>query len=285
MSNLLPIKKIYCDTKFRRADSKSTSNFKIDLPVTLKLPDNCVFYVDDVSIPYAWHTVIANVNDKLYFRISDPSYILPDYLHADYIITLDSKTYTGTQFTAMIASKVTAATSGAAVTSSYDTQTKRMSISVGTLDVNFFTDKELTDPTYNIGWGGTAYNVNNLNSANELISNEVLPSPVGTTASPAEYYLMLTPIRNIYMRSPNLSSFNTIGPDGSASIIKKIAVNVPPGEMITSYITSSTDYLDCSRATWKTLEVILHDVNGNEINLYGLNFSFSILLDIANANI
>ena len=30
MSNL-PIKKIYCDTKFRRKGSKSTSNFKIDL--------------------------------------------------------------------------------------------------------------------------------------------------------------------------------------------------------------------------------------------------------------
>ena len=285
MSNLLPIKKIYCDTKFRRSDSKSTSNFKIDLPVTLKLPDNCVFYVDDVSIPYAWHTVIENVNDKLYFRISDPSYILPDYLHADYIITLDSKTYTGTQFTAMIASKVTAATSGAAVTSIYDTQTKRMSISVGTLDVNFFTDYELTNPLANIGWLGTAYNVNNLNSANELISNEVLPSPVGNTASPAEYYLMLTPIRNTYVRSPNLSSFNTIGCNGESNIIKKIAVNVAPGEMITSYITSSTDYLDSSRATWKTVEIMLQDVNGNEINLYGQNWSFSILLDVANPNI
>ena len=285
MSNLLPIKKIYCDTKFRRADSKSTSNFKIDLPVTLKLPDNCVFYVDDVSIPYAWHTIIENVNDKLYFRISDPTYILPDYLHADYIITLDSKTYTGTQFTAMLASKITAITSGAAVASSYDTQTKRMSISVGTLNVNFFTDYELTNPLANIGWGGTTYNVNNLNSANELLSNEQLPSPVGNTASPAEYYLMLTPIRNIYMRSPNLSSFNTIGCNGESNIIKKIAVNVAPGEMITSYITSSTDYLDCSRATWKTVELMLQDVNGNEINLYGLNWSFSLLLDIANANI
>ena len=160
-----------------------------------------------------------------------------------------------------------------------------MSISVGTLNVNFFTDYELTNPLANIGWGGTAYNVNNLNSANELLSNEQLPSPVGNTASPAEYYLMLTPIRNIYMRSPNLSSFNTIGCNGESNIIKKIAVNVAPGEMITSYITSSTDHLDCSRATWKTVELMLHDVNGNEINLYGLNWSFSILLDVANPNI
>ena len=281
MSNLLPIKKIYCDTKFRRADSKSTSNFKIDLPVTLKLPDNCVFYVDDVSIPYAWHTVETGINDKLYFRLQ----LANGGSFNDYTITLDSKTYSGTQFVAMIVSKVTAITSGAATTGVYDTQSKRMFLSVANLDINFFTDNELTDPTYNIAWSGTAYNVNNLNSANELISNEVLPSPVGNTASPAEYYLMLTPIRNIYMRSPNLSSFNTIGCNGESNIIKKIAVNVAPGEMITSYITSSTDYLDSSRATWKTVEIMLQDVNGNEINLYGQNWSFSILLDIANPNI
>ena len=87
------------------------------------------------------------------------------------------------------------------------------------------------------------------------------------------------------MRSPNLSSFNTIGSNGESNIIKKIAVNVPQGEMITSYITSSTDHLDCSKATWKTVEVILQDVNGNEINLSNLNWSFSLLLDIMNPNI
>ena len=217
MSNLLPIKKIYCDTKFRRADSKSTSNFKLDLPVTLKLPDNCIFYVDDVSIPYAWHTVVQNVNDKLYFRLQ----LANGGSMNDYIITLDSKTYTGTQFVAMIVSKITAVTSGASTTGAYDTQSKRMSLSVANLDINFFTDKELTDPTYNISWSGTAYNTANLNSANELLSNQQSGLPVGNTATPAEYYLMLTPIRNIYMRSPNLSSFNTMGCNGEFNIIKK----------------------------------------------------------------
>ena len=226
MSNLLPVKKIYCDTKFRRSDSKSTSNFKIDLPQTLKLPDNCVFYIDDVSIPHSWHTVETGINDKLYVRLQ----LANGGSINDYIITLDSKTYSGTQFVAMIVSKITSITGGAATTGVYDTQSKRMSVSVANLDINIFTDNELKG---NIGWTGSSYNVKNLASANELLSNEQLPSPVGNTASPAEYYLMLTPIRNIYMRSPNLSSFNTIGPDGSASIIKKIAVNVPPGETFT----------------------------------------------------
>ena len=44
MVNLLPIKQIYCDTAFKRKDSISNSNFKIDLPQTLKLPDNCVCF-------------------------------------------------------------------------------------------------------------------------------------------------------------------------------------------------------------------------------------------------
>ena len=36
MSKDLPVKKIYIDSKFRRGDSVSSSNFKIDLPQTLK---------------------------------------------------------------------------------------------------------------------------------------------------------------------------------------------------------------------------------------------------------
>ena len=278
MANLLPVKKIYCDTKFKRKDSKSNSNFKIDLPQTLKLPDNCIFYVDDVSIPNSFYTVETGINDKLYFRLQ----LANGGTYNDYTITLDHKTYNGTQFAAEMQSKITAITSGAATTCSYDSQSKIMSVSVANLDIIFFTDDELLTLTT---WSGTAYSNNNLSSANELITNMSIPSPVGNTASPAKYYLMLTPVRNIYMRSPNLSSFNTIGAAGESNIIKKIPVNAAPGDMITSYITSSTDYLSCSRASWKTVEIILTDVNGNEINMHNLNWSFSILLDIANPDI
>ena len=207
------------------------------------------------------------------------------YVWNDYIITLDSKTYSGTQFTAAVASKITAASSGAVVTASYDTQSKIMSISVSNLEIYIYTDEDIKDPLMLTFWNGaTPYDVNNLNSVNELITN-VSPSPNGTTAEPAEYHLMLTPVRNIYMRSPNMSSFNTIGCNGESSIIKKLPVNAAPGEMIVSYITSSTDYLSCSRATWKSLEFIITDVNGTEIPLHGVNWSFSVFLDIMNPNI
>jgi hypothetical protein len=128
----LPIKKIYCDTKFRRFDSKSTSNFKIDLPQTIKLPDNCVCYIDDVSIPRTWYTVESGVNDKLYFRLTQS--VSTSYDHS---ITLDSKHYNGSQFAAEIQSKITAATAGAVTFCSYDTQTRKMSVSVSNQDIKF----------------------------------------------------------------------------------------------------------------------------------------------------
>ena len=121
----LPIKKIYCDTKFRRFDSKSTSDFKIDLPQTIKLPDNCVCYIDDVSIPRTFYTVEYNVNDKLYFRLT---YNITTTI--DHIITLDSTDYNGVQFAAQVQSKITAVTAGAATTCVYDSQDRKMSVSV-----------------------------------------------------------------------------------------------------------------------------------------------------------
>ena len=276
----LPIKKIYCDTKFRRNDSKSTSDFKIDLPQTLKLPENCVCYSDDVSIPRTFYTVETGVNDTLYVRLSDPTFVLPEYLYTDHIITLNSKNYNGAQFAAELQAKLQVINSS--FTCLYDSQSMTISISLANLDVIILTDAELKGELTILNWGGTAYNQNNLSSANELISN--FQSVVGNTASPAQYHLNLTSIRNIYIRSPNISSFNTIGCNGESSIIKKVPINAGSGEMITSFITSSTDFIPCNNLTLRTIEIQLQDVNGNLINLHGSNWSFSILLDVMNSD-
>ena len=87
-SNDLPVKKIYIDSKFKRHDSVSSSNFKIELPYTLKLPDNTIFYVDDVCIPHKWYAVEAGVNDKLYVRT------ILNGADTDYILTLPAQNYT-----------------------------------------------------------------------------------------------------------------------------------------------------------------------------------------------
>ena len=68
---MLPIKKMYIDTRFKSADSRSHSDFQIVFPTTLLLPDDTGFYIDDVCIPHAWYTINANVNDQVHFYYGD----------------------------------------------------------------------------------------------------------------------------------------------------------------------------------------------------------------------
>ena len=128
-------------------------------------------------------------------------------------------------------------------------------------------------------WNGNSYDIRNLDSANELLNNTDKVSTTGSPSMPVQYYLSLQLVRNIYMRSPNISAFNTIGCNGESSVIKKIPVSSNYGDMIFNSNTTGNDFLDCSRQTWKTLEFHLLDVNSNYINLHGSNVSFSLILE------
>ena len=58
MSSTLKFKKVYIDTKFKTPDSKSTSDFSIELPETMYFDNNSsVFYIDDVCIPHNWYSI------------------------------------------------------------------------------------------------------------------------------------------------------------------------------------------------------------------------------------
>ena len=62
---MLPIKKIYIDSRNRTSDSVDASNFKIQLPYTIEMPENTAFFVTDVCIPHVYKLIEAGVNQKL----------------------------------------------------------------------------------------------------------------------------------------------------------------------------------------------------------------------------
>ncbi len=96
--------------------------------------------------------------------------------------------------------------------------------------------------------------------------------------------LNLHPARNIYMVSSDFGNFNTMGSNGERSILKNIPVIANPGELIFDKITSSNEYLDCSRQTLRTLTFQLKDSFGNVIDLHKANISFSLVFDIIRQN-
>ena len=65
----LPLKKLYVDSKFKTKDSVSNSNFKIELPTTLYMPQNTIFTIDDICIPHSWYSIEKDINDKLHIQI------------------------------------------------------------------------------------------------------------------------------------------------------------------------------------------------------------------------
>ena len=63
---MLPVKKLYIDSKARTSDSRSTSDFSLDLVESLTMPEGAVFQVCDVLIPHSWY-LIDDSNRNLYF--------------------------------------------------------------------------------------------------------------------------------------------------------------------------------------------------------------------------
>ena len=270
---MLPIKKVYIDTKFKTKDSKSNSNFKYELPNTMLMPENTVFYVNDVCIPHSWHTV-ESFNNKLYIRVSQGG------IHNDHILLLTEQVYNGATLAAELESKIH--NEGYTPTVSYNASKQQISVSMISFHFQFLTDSELQSP--NPEWNGASYDKNNLNSANGLIKNNGNTSTIHNVSNPLITYIDLQPIRNIYISSPNLGNFNTIGPNGKSGILKKVPVTADFNQMIIDQLMTTNDFLSCEKQTLRTIEFSLTDVNGNEIPLHGSEVSFSLIFDQMNTN-
>ena len=99
---MLPIEKLFIDSKFRTADSRSTSSFTIDLKESLTMPDDALFFVDDVVIPHSWYLINSN-NSKVYLRIFGAAGQPADRLH---VIQLDEGNCDGEGLATHIAKKI-----------------------------------------------------------------------------------------------------------------------------------------------------------------------------------
>ena len=206
---MLPIKKMYVDSKYKTKDSVSNANFKITLPQTMYMPDNTVFYIDDVVIPHSWYTV-EYFNSKLYLSI-----FVSANGRDQHIIELSKQLYNGSTLAAEIASITTAI--GYTTTVTYNASKQTISISLEDVHFKFLTDDELRELT----WTGASYDKNYLQSANGLIKNTGSTSIIHNAGNPFVSYIDLQPIRNVYIKSPNLGNYNTLGARGESDIIKK----------------------------------------------------------------
>ena len=110
-------------------------------------------------------------------------------------------------------------------------------------------------------------------SANEVLG--VLTPQQGTSVKTS--LVDLRRYHNIYLSSPTLSSYSTLGPRGENNIIKKVPVTSDYGSMIFDSVVASHDWTAVSKILLKTLEFRLSDAYGRTIDFHGIPVSFCLL--------
>ena len=120
-----------------------------------------------------------------------------------------------------------------------------------------YTDTDLSTKV-NGNWTGTSYSASSPFSCNDILNSTCTNSPLFSKDNPyTSGSLEMLAFRNIYLASPNLSSFTTMGARGESNIIKKIPITSDFGYLIVDSFTSTHDWLDCSGLTLNNIEFIL----------------------------
>ncbi len=99
------MQKIYIDSRFRTANSKSETDFNVELPRSFNVPDGVVAHIDDIVVPVSWSTIDER-NNIAYVNF----YILNTQLHKDF--TFDAKNYDRATFATALQQKLTEAVVG-----------------------------------------------------------------------------------------------------------------------------------------------------------------------------
>ena len=283
----LPVKKIYVDSRYMTNDSVSTSNFKFQLARNLYMPQNTVFYLEDVCVPHAWKTVENNFNDTIYVYTVQTN---APANHGLWVLKIPTDNYIGSTLATAIQTKLR--TIDSTFTATYNINNHCINISMTNPDLVFAlpSDDELETSAY-LNYPirsspTTTLNQSDLNSWNDLIGNTNTPTSVYNSYTPfVSGMLDLLSIRNIFISSPNLGSFSTMGARGESNIVKKVPVSSDFGYLIIDSFTSPHDFLDCSRLTLGTIEFNLRDVKGKYVPLHGGHVSFSIVFSTVNTDV
>jgi len=114
-------------------------------------------------------------------------------------------------------------------------------------ELKFFTDDELEGLN---DWSGPAYDSNNLRAANDLRNNYTAQSL--TTPIFKSGIVDLRRFHNVYISSPNLSSFQTLAPRGESNTINKVPGTTEYGFTVFDNVVVSHDWIDVSKSLLKT---------------------------------
>ena len=280
MSNKLTYKKVLVDSAFRLFQSRSSSDFIIELDQNMECPEGTRLHITEVSIPATFKTTEIGFFEYLYVMVFDNS----DVFVKNFRVYLGNKIYFAEQLAydmneGMNSNTEDLATGGIFVYSySSASRTVEFEIEDGlNYKLKIPTDTELKNYVNN-QWNTTQSNYDSSNalSINYLLSNYVATSPIATWTSS---YLNLVPFRAVYINSPELADHHLMSPSTySSSIIRKVIVSEQLGGIINDTSAPlSEDYINVGGKNLKRLTVRITDDKSNTLNLYDIPCQVSLV--------
>ena len=285
MSNKLTYKKVLVDSAFRLPQSRSSSDFIIELDENMECPEGTRLHITEVSIPATFKTTEVGFFEYLYVMVFDNS----DVFVKNFRVYLGNKIYFAEQLAydmnEGMNNNTTDLSAGGIFVYSYSSATRTVEFKVKdglNYKIKIPTDTELKNYVNN-QWNTTqeSYDSSNPLSINYLLSNYVATSPIATWTSS---YLNLVPFRAVYINSPELADHHLMSPSTySSSIIRKVLVSEQLGGIINDNSAPlSEDYINVGGKNLKRLSFRITDDTSNTLNLYDIPCQFSLVFSHSN---
>ena len=286
MSNKLTYKKVFVDSQYRLPQSKSSSDFVIELEQNFECPAGTKCWITEVSLPTTWKTTEIIFYEYLYVMIYDNS----DTFVKNFRVYVGNKVYFASQLcfdlNEGMNSNTTDLSAGGIFVYSYDeaTRTVEFKIKEGlNYKVKIPTDTELSNYVNNT-WNTTQASYDNSNpvSINYLLSNFV-PTNGGLTTWTSSY-LNLVPFRSVMLHCPELADHHYSSPASySSNIVRKILIDQQLGGVVNDNNTAfHEDFIDVSNRNLNRLSFRITDTNNKTLNLYDINVQFSLVFSHPN---
>ena len=280
MSNKLVYKKVLVDSAFRLPQSRSSSDFVIELDENMECPEGTRLHITEVSIPATFKTTEVGFFEYLYVMVFDNS----DVFVQNFRVYLGNKIYFAEQLAfdmnEGMNNNTTDLSAGGIFSYSYSASTRTVEFKVKeglNYKLKIPTDAELKNYVNNT-WNTTQSNYDSSNplSINYLLSNYISTSPLTTWTSS---YLNLVPFRAVYINSPELADHHISAPSNySSSIIRKVLVSEQLGGIINDTSAPlSEDYISVGGKNLKRLSFGITDDKSNTLNLYDIPCQFSLI--------
>ena len=282
MNSKLTYKKCFIDSTYRLPQSRSSSDFIIELNENMECPEGTKLFITEVSIPAVWKTTEVGFYEYLYVMIFDDT----DTFVKNFRVYLGNKIYFAEQLCFDIHAGLNNNTedlnAGGIFNYAYSSAKRTVEFSIKdglNYKIKIPTDTELSNYV-NSTWNTTQANYDNRNpkSINYLMSNYVPTSPLTTWTSS---YLNLVPFRAVFINSPDLTDHHYNSPASySSSIVRKVLVDSQLGGIINDNSTPlHSDYIDVSNKNLKRIQFRITDDKSNTLNLYDIPVQFSLVFE------